>query len=327
LRTWLFITSRTLWGTYLILTSIYCLLAFLPYTFVALIKEPPYAWVPWFAHHQASLYFLALALVLVSDWPKVKRRDAFLLFGALAIAGSYLIARPFLPDLEDNWTAYRWSLISLLPLALIAITNLLRHWPATAREDVGIASLPYSIGIMIAVSTALLYNIATEVHSYVDHGALHLDGPGIELAVWSLISHVVLAIIVFSILNLIRMLSRRSRHPATLHLALLGALVFAGLWATVFHLLTSSLGFAGWAAHLYAAGLAATLTLWTGSLATPFLAKQPRAETRGLRFLLWITVLGLSRGPPHDDRGQRLGWSVAEHLHGDFLDHPRRLLL
>ncbi len=286
-----------LWGTYLILTSIYCLLAFLPYTFVALIKEPPYAWVPWFAHHQASLYFLALALVLAADGAKAKKLDGYVLFGVLALAGSFLIARPFLPGLEDNWIAYGWSLISLLPLVLIAIADLRRHWPALAGENAEVAFLPYSIGIVIAVSAALVYGLAAAVQSYIENGALHLDSAGLELAAWSLISHVVLAALVLSTLNLIRMISGRSRRPTNLHFVLIGALTFAALWAMLFHLLNSSLGFEGWAAHVYASCLAAALTLWLGSLAAPFLAKQPGtepAENRGFRFLLWSTVFGLS---------------------------------
>jgi hypothetical protein len=37
-----------IWGLYLVLASIYCLLAFLPDTYFALIKAPAYAWMPWF---------------------------------------------------------------------------------------------------------------------------------------------------------------------------------------------------------------------------------------------------------------------------------------
>jgi hypothetical protein len=40
---------RIVSGIYFVLTSIYCLLAFLPYTFFFLIKAPPYSWMPWFA--------------------------------------------------------------------------------------------------------------------------------------------------------------------------------------------------------------------------------------------------------------------------------------
>ena len=290
MRAWCFTISRLLWGIYLILTSIYCLLAFLPYTFVALIKEPPYAWVPWFAHHQAILYFLALGLILAADWPEAKRKQIFA-FGILTITGSYLLARPFLPTLEDNWAAYRWSLMSLLPLTLIAIIDLARKWRIAAPTDQNLALLPYSVGAAVGVSAAFISGLAAAVQSYTDQGALHWGRGSVEMGAWSLISHVVLAILIVSILNVIRMVSRRGRRPVSLHLALTAALAFAVLWAMLFRLLDRSLGFEGWLAQAYAVSLAAALTLWLGSLAMPALTKKP-AQT--LSFLPWVAITALA---------------------------------
>ena len=42
MRLWVNLLLKLSWGTYLLLTSLYCLLAFLPYTYCALIKAPPY---------------------------------------------------------------------------------------------------------------------------------------------------------------------------------------------------------------------------------------------------------------------------------------------
>ena len=106
---------ETIWGIYLVLTSIYCLLAFLPYTYFALIKAPAYSWMPWFARHHRPLYWLVLlAAAVASRIGKKTRADAWL-FGALAFAGIYLAARPFMPTLQNNWAAYWWSLIALPP--------------------------------------------------------------------------------------------------------------------------------------------------------------------------------------------------------------------
>jgi Sulfatase len=295
LRTCLFTISRTLWGIYLVLTSIYCLLAFLPYTFVALIKEPPYAWVPWFAHHQAALYFLALALLLAADWSNETKLRSLWFFGILSAAGIYLIARPFLPVLEDNWFAYRWSLISLLPLWLTAMADLGRRSGAIPREDDTVALLPYSIGIAIAVLASLVYGVATAVHSYAENGTLPMDGVSLELTAWSLISHIMVAMLILSALNLIRMISRQSNGPASVHLWLLAALIFGLLWAMLLRLLNGSLGFEGWAAQMYAVCLALALTTWGASLAAPFLARQSNAiPSRRFRFLVWATVFGMS---------------------------------
>src|SRR5271169_6628721 len=105
LRPWLFTALKLLWGIYLVLTSIYCLLAFLPYTYFALIKAPAYSWMPWFAQHHRALYWLALLAAATASQvgntgqagntrqAGKKTRSKALLFGVLAAAGIYLAAR------------------------------------------------------------------------------------------------------------------------------------------------------------------------------------------------------------------------------------------
>ena len=60
---------RLVSGIDFVLTSIYCLLAFLPYTFFFLIKARPYAWMPWFVRHQATLYSVAASAAVAANWP------------------------------------------------------------------------------------------------------------------------------------------------------------------------------------------------------------------------------------------------------------------
>ncbi len=96
MRTWLFTLLKLLWGIYLVLTSMYCLLAFLPYTYFALIKAPPYEWMPWFAHHQALLYWLALSAVAIAQWPRGKNTGFLASFAVLAAAGVF-VAAPAVP--------------------------------------------------------------------------------------------------------------------------------------------------------------------------------------------------------------------------------------
>ena len=67
MRSWTATFLKLIWGAYLVLTSIYCLLAFLPYTYFALIKSPAYAWMPWFAHHHGLLYWPALLAAFTAN--------------------------------------------------------------------------------------------------------------------------------------------------------------------------------------------------------------------------------------------------------------------
>ena len=88
MRRWTATFLKLVWGIYLVLTSIYCLLAFLPYTYFALIKAPAYSWMPWFAHHHRPLYWLALLAAAVASRAGKKTRTDALLFGTLAFGGS-----------------------------------------------------------------------------------------------------------------------------------------------------------------------------------------------------------------------------------------------
>ncbi len=274
MRSWTATFLKMIWGIYLVLTSIYCLLAFLPYTYFALIKAPAYAWMPWFAHHHKTLYWLALLAAAAANGTGKKTRTDGLLFGALTLGGIYLIARPFMPTLQNNWAAYRWSLIVLLPLIMTAAWDLRQHWPAAEDEGNPISLLEYSNGILVAITVAALYVAGAVVHSYAEKAPLHFGLGRFELTGWSLLSHVLVAIIVISILNLIRLITRRSRHAASLRLALNGIAVALVIGTVLDHFLAGSLSFEGWAAHLYALLFAVASTLFLGSLVSPFLSSR-----------------------------------------------------
>ncbi len=283
LKIWGSAFLKSIWGAYLVLTSVYCLLAFLPYTYVALIKSPAYAWMPWFAHHQASLYWLALLALAIAvwpaDWPRAKRKSGALVFAALALTGIYLLARPFLPGLQNNWSAYRWSLVALLPLLLAAVAELRRNWPENSLQGTR-GPLSYFTAVWVAVAVAVLYAAGVQVHSYAGNRSLKLDSAQAELTAWSMVSHVLLALIVVSLLNLILLATRRMRRPDGLRLTLYGAVMAIAIGVAVDHFLGSALTFEGWPAHLYAALFAVSLTLFIGSLSLPFLynAHPPAPE-------------------------------------------------
>ena len=294
MRTWLFTVLKLLWGIYLVLTSIYCLLAFLPYTYFAVIKAPPYEWMPWFAHHQALLYWGALLAVAVAQWPREKSRGTLALFSALTLMGVCLAARPFLPLLQNDWAAYWWSLLALAPLALVAAIDVKQHWPRSQYQGAGGSLFAYSNAVLVAVAVAFLYVMGVEVRSYFEKRTWSFGSARLELTAWSLVSHILIAVLVFSILNVIRIASRRTRNPITFNLGLIGLSVFALLWVTLVAFLNSALTFEGWAAHLYAASLAAALTLWVASLVSPFLMARRTAESaarRGRRVGVSITAL------------------------------------
>src|ERR1051326_3928039 len=113
-RQWWRVGLKLLWAAYMLWTSFYCLLAFFPYTYYALIKSPAYAWMPWFADHQSFLFWLSLT-GLAAAYYKTKRWRLYvaLVFAPLTIAGIFITIKPFLANLQSDTTAYGWSVAAL----------------------------------------------------------------------------------------------------------------------------------------------------------------------------------------------------------------------
>jgi hypothetical protein len=127
-RQWWRAGLKLLWAAYMLLTSMYCLLAFFPYTYYALIKSPAYAWMPWFAHQQAVLYWLAL-FCLAAAYYKTEKwlLYAALVFAPLTIAGIFITAKPFLSNLQSDASAYGWSVAALATILVVALIDVGTH--------------------------------------------------------------------------------------------------------------------------------------------------------------------------------------------------------
>ncbi len=282
MRKWFDAIVKIFFGAYFALTSLYCLLAFLPYTYFALIKSPAYSWMPWFAHHHALLFWLAWLAAVISFRPDKKRAAYFVCFGILACVGVFLLVRPFLVGVENNRTAF-WAGIAALwtTISVVSICGL-RNPESSRSKTGGDSQLSYVTGIFIAVGIALAGFAGVQVRSYSDTRALSLHVTDFYLTFWSVISHVLVAIILISILNLVRIVSSKSNHPHVARWILYGMLIFGSLWALSVQFLENALSFAGWPAHLYAASLAAALTLLGFSVAQPFFLREgvdSRTET------------------------------------------------
>lgn len=270
---------RLLAGTYFVLTSLYCLLAFLPYTYCAFIKAPPYSWMPWFTHHQAVLYWTAIACTTIAaalELPrgtKGIRQPAFVIpAGLLAISGIYVGLHPFLPDLQNTTAAYFWSLASLLPLIVLSLWRSdppLNGSPA-AESD----SFPYSSGLLVAGTVCLIYTLGTRIQMYEESRALDLHSQAFQLALWSLISHLALATAVLSALNLIYLLASKVPRPHMARRWMVGTTIAGGFWFVLVRFLDSAMSFDGRMAFIYALAFALSLTLWGFLLARPLLARR-----------------------------------------------------
>ncbi len=281
MRKWFAAILKVFFGAYFALTSLYCLLAFLPYTYYSLIKSPAYAWMPWFAQHHDLLFWVAVLAAAAAFQPLKKSATYIACFGVLGCLGIFLAVRPFLAVLGSNRTAYFGSVTALW--IVIFVVSLFGFQDSTGAEDEGRidAHLSFATGISLAAGAALLSVAGAHLRNYSDTRVLSFPVSDIYLTFWSVLSHILVAVILVSVLNLIRIGAAKSSRPRAVRWSLFGLLIFGSLWALSVRFLENALSFEGWQAHLYAASLAAALTLLGFSVARPFLVREGSESRSG----------------------------------------------
>ena len=306
MKIWLSTVARLLSGTYFVLTSLYCLLAFLPYTYTAFIKAPPYPWMPWFAHHQAGLYWLAVAMAMGASWGASRwSRDSrvgglrFVVGGCLvAAAGIYVTARPFLPALQSDQAAFRWSLAALLPVIGLVWWKPGEQTPDHGSDNATGSGRPfgYSVGLLVAVVTSVIYTTGARLRIYSENFTTAFRGREVELLFWSLMSHVALAIAVLSVVNLVFLMAAKSTRPGTTRRWTVGGLIAIALAFVLARFLNNAMSFDGWRAGVYAMALSSALTVLGFSLVTPLM--EHRANRGGIStsgtIVTWAAMAALA---------------------------------
>ena len=256
---------KLFWGAFLLLSSVYLLLVFMPYTYVALVKAPPFGWVLWFAGHYPLLYWMAWLAGVLAYRGRRGRWARNMLLGAQAVAGFFLPR--FMDNPQCDGRAYAWSVATLLLIAGIAATA------SVIPDDTGPAgasshsSLDYSTALVVGAMFALLAT-GGEALAHGLGSETHLAR--VETAAWSVAAHVLIALAAVSALNLISLAAFRTQHPRVVRAWLCGSVLAAGLWFGLARFLQNSLDLHGWRAELYSASFAAALTLLGFSVVAPY---------------------------------------------------------
>lgn len=255
--------------------------------------------MPWFAHHQALLYWIASSCAIAAasserDEAVALTSPRFLVPAALfAIAGIYLGMHPFLPELQNTPAAYFWSLASLLPLMLLSLWR--SDLPSSAGSGaIESASFPYSSGLLVALAVSVIYTIGARIQIYEESDGLGLHSQALPLAFWSLISHFALAMAVLSSLNLIYLIASKTRTPRTARRWMVGVSIVAGLWFILLRFLDNAMSFEGRMASTFAFAFSLSVTLWGLLLLRPFL-EQPKSPSLCTvrRLAIWCLMAAL----------------------------------
>ena len=285
-----------------LITSVYCMLAYLPDMYVSFIQAPLNPWVPVFIRLHSYIYgvlTLLLGVTILAERRTGRERRMVVEFLVVqaALAVFFLWKKPF-SNLGNNSLSFLWSLAVLFPTFWLGVLD---HYgesksPQVARSNVGRSSveasnqeshLPISsvlqaglaIGILLPGMLWLSYLVAGR------GGALN----SMDLLAWAWAIGIQLLFAVFAVscLNLALSVCARMRERHWRTLCFYGFASVAVAWFFI-RVLLPCIPFAGREADVYSAAIAVTIVCFSGGFwrriqasRSPAQGASPRACGQG----------------------------------------------
>ncbi len=257
-----FLGARFGFALFVVLTSAYSLLAYIPFTYQQFHVGGLFPWLTAFVQYHSYLYWPALALAavtLLEDLRAPKTRWlAVAFFGFFGAIGVVLLFRPLLAGLENDSRSLLWSLAALLPLLWTGAIDWLGHGRGLAwserppSEDFRIFQAAWQSGVLQSLLYAAIFYIRYAVVGAADF----VQGGWWLIVTWSLLYHLVASMGIFVALNFVSavasLIPRRLYGEFFLHGA--GALLF--VWMVIRYLIFPSVSFVGLLAGAVALGMA-----------------------------------------------------------------------
>ena len=300
-----------LFGIFVLMTSSYCLLAYVPFTYHWVIKCPVVAWVPLFAKYHSYLYRVALSIIVPTLLPDLRRQKSrrlaqgFILFHG--VAGLLMLIYPLLTSLENDGRSLMWSLLSLFPLIWIAALDYRGYGCEVGwQESNSSESLRFSVAVLPALFLSLLYISLFSVRA-LSGDAIRFEGAALAVvAIWSVICHLLVFTILFAVLKLVRSISNRFRRPKRVEFILCNALAVAVGVLIIRKVISPAISFDTYLADIFAIIFCLSIVGYLSSLSVRLYSQRDERTMTGLGLMLW-PLLALIPGRA-SKRLFRLAW-------------------
>src|SRR5262249_36293972 len=136
---WLFTLARIGAIGFFLLSSLWALLAYIPFTYQQVHKGGLLPWLNAFGRMQSKIYWVAFALAIVTLIPDFRRRQTrWLAIGftvATSAAGTMLQFFPVMASMRNDVASYWWSMAALAPLLWLAVIDLAGHFGGIEWDD------------------------------------------------------------------------------------------------------------------------------------------------------------------------------------------------
>ena len=269
---WLRIAAHALAALFFVISSMFAILAFIPFTYHEVIEFPMVSWQPLFLHgnHILAAVAAALAIFALSDDLRRKRvvpMLASLVFVGMAVA---LFVNPILAHPHNAKPVFYWSLIYLAPVFAIGISRLVTTIGSLDRdghsEEV---SRIFQAAVLAAVATTLVFRLIGVIRNREADPAAWL---------WSLDAHLLGFMAIFLGIVILRAMANSTSRPVAVELLLL--MIASGVIAerVTQKVILEPIAFRGDAALLFASLFGGALVITFFSIGTTVAAGEGGAE-------------------------------------------------
>ncbi len=284
MKSGLLTVSKIYFCVYFVLTSVYCLLSSIPYTYFFLIKEPPYEWLMTFARYQPLLCWLAVFCLVFVKWKKRNTAWVRAMFAATAGLAVYLTAHNFILHIKNGPAAYVGALMFLLPIILAAAQEIFGS-PLWKRNGNRIF-LSYSNAVFIALIVTAISSGSVALRHYREPKAFEL--PNYLFVVDEFLTGICLALLLVSVANLLLPFICRITGRPWAVIAAMGTFISLGLGYAASRFLENIIGEKDWNGILQGTF---TLVLWIGVSICLYLAR-PIRKSYSIPAIVTVALIG-----------------------------------
>ena len=267
------IAAHALAALFFCVSSMFAILAFIPFTYHEVIEFPMVSWQPLFlhAHHIFAAVAGVLGIFALSDLLRRKRVFAILaslVFIGVAVA---LFLNPILAHPRNARPVFDWSLIFLAPVFAIGIARLVSTLGALDRgESSEEISRVFQAAVLAALVTTLLFRLMSLLRNPASDAAAWL---------WSLDAHLLGFMAIFLAIVILRAIAASTSRAVAVEMVLL--MIGSGFLAAFVtqKVILEPIAFRGDLAQLFAALFGGALTITFFSISATIAAEEPGIES------------------------------------------------
>ena len=267
--------ARIFFSAISLFAALYCVIAWVPFTWHQVIEGRLLPGLDPLVRCYPLIYAVAVLILAVTlrphlaarGWPRILATG---LITTVTLFSAAMFRWPVLANLGNNSTSLLYGLMALLPLALLAATDIVFfsrtiEWNATSESQLGsfFCSAIFSSLFVTALWAAISWSLQSSAIEW---------GGFAKLIGVAALSNVTLFLLAFLALDWICAAAGNFRNPAAIEFWFCHLCFGSGLWLYLQMVVARTMGLAGWGTWAIPAALAGTVAALHAAMALSFAA-------------------------------------------------------